>query len=522
MAIVVKKRNIVLLVVSFIFCFYFQSCTKVRLEEGQEGTKKYQDQKTGVQFEYQYKVVNGKVVRHGSFKSINDSGKYYYRLDGYDFIFEVNYILGKKEGSFEAYWLKKENGKKFPVEIGSYKNDLLDGEYKCYSYKDESIAKNKSYDSEEGFYKNGYKQGVWKTYYKDKLLSTEELENGLLNGPRIVYAWNKIHIKYLYKHSEIQKIEYYDENENVHSTINYKNGKPFEGIDFQLNPIKFGYNKITYLNGKIIKTESNFDLYGVNFQKAIDKRNELLKKAKDDQIEFAKSTNRSIILKHELRMNFILVPPGDFVVGGPVYQAFREKDERLCDMKVKKGFYLSETEVVQEVWEKVMNSNPSFDKSPNRPVTNVSWVEVNEFIKKANKDYKCAFRLPTEIEWEYACRAGSNEIIYGEKLEDIAVFSANNALFGHHDKVSKVKTKNPNQWGFYDMLGNVYEWCLSDFIDYDEYKGLNQIFSKNDLKVIRGGSYAHNPQFLRMSDRESKDKSYQEKNLGFRLLLEIE
>ena len=521
----VRRNDRIICLVLIIFCINLYSCATIKLIEGQVGVKDLVEKKTNTQIKYQYKIISGKEIKNGFYKSIKciNEMPYPYHQKFY-YIVETSYLLGKKDGYLEEYYLDIKTNGKIPVRSALYKNDLLEGEYQEFAIKIDLYGDETSH---LGYFKcnylNGKAHGLYERYNKNgELVYTSIYENGNIITENSYSSFRIILTKSYYQNNKISKVEFFNRLGVLHSEIVYKNAKPFEGTELKPNLAKPVHDKIAYENGKIIKVESNFNIYGESLQEVVDAREAHFKKSKLDQAEYSTAIKKPISLKHEIGLNFLLIPPGDFVIGGPVSQAYREKDEKFGNMSVKQGFYLSETEVIQEVWEKFMHNNPSFDKGSNKPVTNVSWVEANEFVKKISEQYKSTFRLPTEIEFEYACRAGSNEIYYEDNLTEIAVLSTNNALFGHHDKVSKVKTKTPNQWGLYDMLGNVYEWCISDYVDYDEYKMLNQIISKSDIKIIRGGSYVDNREFLRMSDRAFKEKFYKEKNLGFRLLLEVD
>lgn len=522
MLVAAKRKDKSLICFLLFLCLFFQSCAKFKKIEGNVGLKKIYNKKNECQIEYTYMIIGGKEVKHGIYKEVKEI--FAPRAGKEILVTEINYSFGKKEGAFEKFYIKLETNKKFPVIQSFYKNDLLEGEEKIFSYEYLRSDMFYYYLNLKSTFKKGKPHGLTESFnHKGTRTSSTLYENGMRNGISIEYNFGDlIFKKFYYLNDILLKIEYFDKLGGVHSSIEYKNDKPFEGVEFSnRNNINGFYDKITYKNGKIIKIENNFNFYGESVQDALDKRDEHFQKSKTNQIDFSKAINNSIKLKHELGLNFILVPPGDFVIGGPVAFESKVKPEMKINMSVQEGFYLSETEVTQEVWEKIMHENPSNDKGTNKPVTDITWNEANEFIKKINVQYKSVFRLPTEVEWEYACRAGSNELYYDNNLSEIAVFMGGNDLFGHKYHVKNVKTKKPNQWGMYDMLGNVYEWCISDYIEYKEYNNTNRIISNGDNKIIRGGAYSHKSTFLIMSDRQFQEKNYKNHNLGFRLLLEI-
>jgi sulfatase modifying factor 1 len=155
------------------------------------------------------------------------------------------------------------------------------------------------------------------------------------------------------------------------------------------------------------------------------------------------------------------IPIGEGVMGSPEDEAGRWDDEGPQHYTVcTEGFWMMETAVTQELWTAVMGSNPSHfsqgEDAPRRPVERVSWNDCLQFIEKIHElhpELDLEFNLPTEHQWEYAARAGSTESRYGA-LDEIAWYYRNSDNTTH-----PVGLKQPNPWGLYDMLGNVYEWC---------------------------------------------------------------
>lgn len=149
------------------------------------------------------------------------------------------------------------------------------------------------------------------------------------------------------------------------------------------------------------------------------------------------------------------IPPGEFVMGSPLDEEGRNNVEVQHRVTLTRGFWLGETPVTQAFWEAVTGENPSAFSDPARPVERVSWRDCDEFPRRLGD----GFRLPSEAEWEYACRAGSADARYGP-LDDVAWYGGNSADENDRDGRStrKVATKQANRWGLYDMLGNVWEW----------------------------------------------------------------
>ena len=160
------------------------------------------------------------------------------------------------------------------------------------------------------------------------------------------------------------------------------------------------------------------------------------------------------VAKVEQRLRWI--PPGRFRMGSLEDDRESFDDERpRHQVQLTRGFWLFDTPCTQALWQAVMGQNPSMFKDAERPVESVSWEDCQEFIAKLNEQLLgLALQLPTEAQWEYACRAGTDTPCYAKKLDAIAWYDKNSERQTH-----PVKQKQPNAWGLYDMLGNVLEWC---------------------------------------------------------------
>ena len=190
-------------------------------------------------------------------------------------------------------------------------------------------------------------------------------------------------------------------------------------------------------------------------------------------------------------------------MGSPEDEIGRDRnDEAQRRVTLTKGFWLGKYEVTQKQWESVMGYKHS-TKFPgnNRPVDNVSWEECQSFIHKINSQFNCGARLPTEAEWEYACRAGTTGEYGGSgKLNDMGWYSGNS---GYNDGTHDVGQKSANEWGFYDMHGNVWEYCGN--------------------KMLRGGSRNNEKKFCRSAFRKRyrPDDRHDREVSGFRLCCSI-
>lgn len=160
-------------------------------------------------------------------------------------------------------------------------------------------------------------------------------------------------------------------------------------------------------------------------------------------------------------MRFTWCPPGTFLMGSPPEEVGRYDDEVQHRVMLTKGFYLGVHPVTQAQWRAVMGSNPSWFKGDNLPVENVSWYDCQAFCKKLGG----LVRLPTEAEWEYACRAGTTTVYHTGDDEE-ALSRAGWYYTNSGGQTRPVGELTPNAWGLYDMHGNVWEWC-ADW--HDEY-----------------------------------------------------
>ncbi len=225
-------------------------------------------------------------------------------------------------------------------------------------------------------------------------------------------------------------------------------------------------------------------------------------------------------------MEFVWVPEGCFDMGCGQWQERCDDDEKPVHRACVDGFWIGRFEVTQEQWEKVMGKNPShFQKGGKYPVELVSWNDVQEFIRKLNQlnggSYK--FRLPTEAEWEYACRSGGKEQMFcgGDDVDSVAWYRRNSDGSTH-----PAGKKRPNGLGIYDMSGNVREWCLDWYSPtfYAEQEALKpnpvNLDGKEGKRVIRGGAWNRYPWVARSSVRYWNTPDSMENNVGFRLVRE--
>jgi len=261
----------------------------------------------------------------------------------------------------------------------------------------------------------------------------------------------------------------------------------------------------------------------------------------------AEKTNVEADLINSIGMKFKLIPAGWFLMG--------QKDiaEPVHEVKITKPYHIGMYPVTQQEWETIMDNNPSNIIRDDLPVVNISWNDCKEFIQNLNekefghetKSHK--YRLPTEAEWEYACRAGSKSMFYfdhkKENQDDYIWHLKNSAITqdvyvkkGTLDKklvkigktgrmIHPVGQLKPNKFGLFDMHGNVYEWCEDWYGDYVKDKLVDPIGSPKGIKVrskiFRGGSCKNFAGYGASAHRDCRMPSYKSEVLGFRLVREV-
>ena len=220
------------------------------------------------------------------------------------------------------------------------------------------------------------------------------------------------------------------------------------------------------------------------------------------------------------QIEMVFVKGGTFTMGATAKQrGDADSDEKPAHRVTISDFYIGKYEVTQAQWETVMGKNPSGYKGNNRPVENVSWNDIQEFIEKLNAKTGKKFRLPTEAEWEYAARGGNQSKGYkysgSDNIDEVAWYDDNSSSQTH-----PVGQKLPNELGLYDMNGNVYEWCSDWYGGYSRGSQTNPTGPANGSgRVLRGGSWNVIARSCRVSSRGSYDPSSRFGNYGgFRLV----
>jgi formylglycine-generating enzyme required for sulfatase activity len=228
-------------------------------------------------------------------------------------------------------------------------------------------------------------------------------------------------------------------------------------------------------------------------------------------------------------LEMVKIPGGRFLMGSPETEAKRDDDEGPQHYVNVPEFFMGKYPVTQAQWQAVMGNNPSYFKGKNRPVEKVSWNEATKFCQKLSKKTGRDYRLPSEAEWEYACRAGTKTPFYfGETITPELVNYHGNKTYGngpegkYRRETTDVGIFPPNSFGLYDMHGNVYEWCADEWHkNYDGAPTDGSVWLDGDKQrsPLRGGSWFKYPNLCRSAFRYSYAwRDYHFNVIGFRLV----
>jgi formylglycine-generating enzyme required for sulfatase activity len=236
-------------------------------------------------------------------------------------------------------------------------------------------------------------------------------------------------------------------------------------------------------------------------------------------------------ITNSIGMKLVLIPKGTFMMGSPESDINRQKNETQHEVTISKDYYLGVHEVTQAQYEKVIGENPSYfqgtrvdNLNSDLPVENVSWDDAVEFCKKLSdlpeeKEAGRVYHLPTEAQWEYACRAGSKTIYSFDDeeglLPEYGWFKRNSSQRNH-----TVGLLEPNAWGLYDMHGNVWEWCSDWYVEYPKGAVSDPTGpSEGSYRVLRGGSWRFGAADCRSAVRLRRGTSDRSDFFGFRMAL---
>ena len=309
------------------------------------------------------------------------------------------------------------------------------------------------------------------------------------------------------------------ESQNVRNEINFaiNKKKPFLAVHLQETQLPVGLE----LRMGDIQAILKYRMTEENYTKKLLSRFPAILKHQTTQENNTKkllSTFPESVVEEQKKteIEMVLIPAGTFMMGSPESEEVRLDNETQHEVTLTNPFFMEKYPVTQEQWESLSMRNRSEAEGAKLPVTNVSWKDCQEFIKKLNDKTKGGYRLPTEAEWEYACRAGtSTAYSFGDNITPKDANLSQSKI----DKPVAVGSYKPNAFGLYDMHGNVFEWCEDWYEDYPEGAATDPKGpATGEFKVLRGGSFFHlNVLTARSFMRFFKWPSNRSDYLGFRL-----
>jgi len=225
------------------------------------------------------------------------------------------------------------------------------------------------------------------------------------------------------------------------------------------------------------------------------------------------------------------IVPGTFLMGSPESEVGRRGNETQHEVILSKGYWLADGACTQELWRTVMGGNPSeFQDDLQNPVEQVSWYDCQNFIQKINKALRdeLTLRLPSEAEWEYACRVGADKVFsFGGDLGSKQANFHGGYPYGdmvkgeYKERTVPVYSYSPNSWGLWQMHGNVWEWCQDRWSKYPEELVIDPKGEREHVRpgrrLLRGGSWVDHGRLLRSASRYVLSPDYHLAYLGFRL-----
>jgi len=275
-------------------------------------------------------------------------------------------------------------------------------------------------------------------------------------------------------------------------------------------------------------SNAHAELEEMNRKEERRKREEVARGPKPGQV-------KTINLRSGVSLDLAWIPPGEFTLGSPENELGRYYNETQHKVRLTNGFWMGVSSVTQAQWQTILGNNPSYFQNGENgapsdtgahPVEQVSWDDCQEFLVMLSRKTGQEFRLPTEAEWEYACRAGTSNALNSGKdlttedgcchhLDEVAWYDENSAEVTH-----PVGGKKPNKWGLYDMHGNVWEWCQDWFGDYSNGTQVDpQGPSSGSGRVLRGGSWSYDAKDCRSAVRDSGPPGSRSYDGGFRIVL---
>ncbi|MBO1046693.1 MAG: SUMF1/EgtB/PvdO family nonheme iron enzyme [Dolichospermum sp. DEX182a] len=282
----------------------------------------------------------------------------------------------------------------------------------------------------------------------------------------------------------------------------------------------FSQNKNQISTPKIIIPSSNLQTF--NFEVVTtDATGNIINRRNASAKYFTEDLGNGVFLE------MVEIPGGTFIMGSPASEAGRSNHESPQHQVTVPSFYMGKYELTQAQYQVIMGANPAYSKGDNRPVERVSWNNAVEFCKKLSQKTGKKYRLPSEAEWEYACRAGTTTPFYfGESITpDLVNYDGNHTYAAapkgkYRQQTTDVGTFPPNAFGLYDMHGNVWEWCEDDWQENYINAPINgsALISRSDIKLLRGGSWDNNPEHCRSACRGYYALDDDDDHIGFRVV----
>ncbi len=294
------------------------------------------------------------------------------------------------------------------------------------------------------------------------------------------------------------------------------------GVSPLTSTLSFGEHEITAIRGYDGDGTNGLNaIKGISGIKATAKTITVAQTGGENSVKLSFELENKTFTVNGVSFEMIAVKGGTFTMGGTSEQGSdAEGDERPTHSVTLSDYYIGKFEVTQKLWKAVMGNDPSYFKGNNLPVEQVSWNDVQEFVRKLNQKTGANFRLPTEAEWEYAARGGNKSREYkysgGSNINDVAWYTSTTNDSG----TKPVGTKSPNELGIYDMSGNVYEWCQDWYGDYSSGSQTNPTGpSSGSRRVLRGGGWYNSAWSCRVSYRDDINPDRRDNFNGFRLAL---
>jgi uncharacterized protein (TIGR02996 family) len=228
---------------------------------------------------------------------------------------------------------------------------------------------------------------------------------------------------------------------------------------------------------------------------------------------------RTLELSPRVAMTLALIPPGSFWMGSTSGEAGCQSDE--CPrhrVRISKPFWIGVTPVTNVQWRAVLEPQSAAGPRPSHPVQSVLWGECTKFHRALGKLTGESFRLPTEAEWEHACRAGTSEGVYLGDFSKVDLVSWN--LDNSRGRVQMVMKKPPNAWGLYDVLGNVWEWCADGKRAYTAARVTDPVGPNGARRVVKGGAWRSGTGRCRAGARYAEGTTHRTDDQGFRVVMD--